>query len=189
MTKILKIQQKLEQELKPKRYTHTLGVMYTAAALAMCHGEDIDNAMLAGLLHDCGKCYSEKEQLKLCDKYNIKLGTSELEMPALVHAKLGAYLAKKMYTINDKAILSAIMYHTTGRPKMTLLEKIVYISDFIEPGRTEIPVLNKVRKLAYSNLDKAVYLSAQSTISYLQNTEKPIDSMTIQTLKYYQSNK
>lgn len=98
-------------------------------------------------------------------------------------------MAKKMYTINDKAILSAIMYHTTGRPKMTLLEKIVYISDFIEPGRTEIPVLNKVRKLAYSNLDKAVYLSAQSTISYLQNTEKPIDSMTIQTLKYYQSNK
>lgn len=189
MTDIEKIQHKLADQLKPGRFTHTLGVMYTAASLAMCHGEDIHKTMLAGLLHDCGKYGSEKEQIKLCEQYKIKLNKSELKMPALVHAKLGAYLARKVYNIKDADILSAITYHTTGRPEMTLLEKIIYISDFIEPKRKEIPILNEVRKSAFLNLEKAVYLCAQSTVSYLDNTEKSIDPMTIQTLEYYQVNK
>ena len=117
MTEELKqISRKLSKILKKDRYNHTLGVMYTAASLAMCYGADIRKAMTAGLLHDCGKYLSAEEQIRLCRKKNISLTESELEMPALVHAKLGAYLARYEYGITDPDILDAITYHTTGRP-------------------------------------------------------------------------
>lgn len=185
MTDIAAIQKKLEKRLKPERYKHTVGVMYTAASLSMCHGGEISKSMLAGLLHDCGKFCSTKEQITLCREYGIILTDSELKMPALIHAKLGAYLAEHEYNIKETDILSAITYHTTGRPGMTLLEKIVYIADYIEPGRQEIPVLKQVRHAAFSNLGNAVALSAGSTISYLQNVGREIDSMTVRTYDYY----
>lgn len=187
MTDIAGIQRKLEQILKPERFTHTIGVMYTASSLAMCYKENIEKAMLSGLLHDCGKFCAAREQVQLCEDYGIRLSSSELQMPALIHAKLGAYLASKEYNIVDPDIVSAITYHTTGRPGMTLLEKIVYIADFIEPGRREIPVLQEVRAIAFSDLNRAVLLSAESTISYLERANKPIDPMTTQTCEYYQN--
>lgn len=185
MTDIAGIQRKLEKRLKPERYKHTVGVMYTAASLTMCHGGEISKAMLAGLLHDCGKFCSVKEQINLCREYGIILTNSERKMPALIHAKLGAYLAEHEYNIKEADILSAVTYHTTGRPGMTLLEKIIYIADYIEPGRQEIPVLRQVRHAAFSDLDKAVALSAGSTISYLENAGREIDSMTVRTYDYY----
>ncbi|GKH32860.1 bis(5'-nucleosyl)-tetraphosphatase (symmetrical) YqeK [Muricomes sp. OA1] len=186
MTEILGIRRKLEKRLKPERYEHTLGVMYTAASLAMCYETDIHQAMLAGLLHDCGKFCSGKEQIKLCRDCNIALTESELKMPALIHAKLGAYLAEHEYNIKDSDILGAITYHTTGKPQMTLLEKIIFLADYIEPGRQGIPVLKEVRREAFSNLNKAVALSAGSTISYLKNVGREIDPMTVRTYEYYQ---
>lgn len=97
--------------------------MYTAASMAMRYGEDIEKAMTAGLLHDCGKFAPAGEQIRLCKKYGLSLKESEVEMPALIHAKLGAYLAKETYKVCDGEILNAILYHTTGRPDMTMLEK------------------------------------------------------------------
>ena len=153
MTEELKqISRKLSKILKKDRYNHTLGVMYTAASLAMCYGADIRKAMTAGLLHDCGKYLSAEEQIRLCRKKNISLTESELEMPALVHAKLGAYLARHEYGITDPDILDAITYHTTGRPDMTLLEKIVYIADYIEPNRKEIPGLDQIRRIVFTDI-------------------------------------
>lgn len=86
------------------RFEHTIGVMYTAASLAMRYHEDIDDAMMAGLLHDCGKYGSAQEQVERCQKHGILLTQSELEMPALVHAKLGAYFAEKEYGVTNKGV-------------------------------------------------------------------------------------
>ena len=181
----ISIRKSLKKLLKKERYEHTLGVMYTAASLAMCHGADMEAAMLAGLLHDCGKYGSGKEQIDRCQEYDIPLSESELQMPSLVHAKLGAYLAEREYGITEKEVLSAIRFHTTGKADMTLLEKIIYIADYIEPGRKEIPGLCAVRKAAFQNLDEAVALSAKGTIDYLTAAGNPIDPLTIETYEYY----
>ena len=188
MTDYTKIRHSLSKKLKPERFEHTIGVMYTAASLAMRYQEDIDKAMTAGLLHDCGKYGSGKDQIKRCKEHGIALTESELEMPALVHAKLGAYYAEHKYGIKDTEVLNAIIYHTTGRPEMTMLEKILYIADYIEPNREEIPALADVRKAAFENIDDAVALSAYSTISYLERSGRPIDPMSIKTYEYYSHN-
>lgn len=185
----ISIRKSLKKLLKKERYEHTLGVMYTAASLAMCHGADMEAAMLAGLLHDCGKYGTGREQIDRCRERDIPLTESELQMPALVHAKLGAYLAEHEYGIAEKEILSAIRFHTTGQADMTLLEKIIYIADYIEPGRKEVPGLCAVRKAAFQNLNEAVALSAKWTIDYLTAAGNPIDPLTIETYEYYRDRK
>lgn len=186
MTEELKdIQKDLSKKLKKERYEHTIGVMYTAASLAMCYGEDVQKALTAGLLHDCGKYCSAKDQIKLCRKHHIDLSESELEMPALIHARLGAYLARHEYGIKDPAVLDAITFHTTGRPDMTLLEKIIYIADYIEPNRKIIPGLEEIRAVVFHDIDRAVYLSAQRTVRYLKDSGRAVDPMTVSTCEYY----
>lgn len=179
------IESKLEKTLKKGRYIHTRGVMYTAASIAMCYGDDIESAMLAGLLHDCGKFCSEEEQISLCQKYKIELTPNELEVPAMIHAKLGAYLAKNEYQIADENICSAILYHTTGRPDMTMLEKIIFLADYIEPGRKQIPGLDEIRAATFKDIDKAVCLCAENTLKYLNSIQRPIDPMTQKTYEFY----
>ena len=119
-----RLQKRVAKELDEARFEHTLGVMYTCAALAMAHGYDIDDARCAGLLHDCAKCIPTKKKLKLCEDYYVPITDFEKSHPFLIHAKLGAALAREKYGVTDEQILSAITYHTTGRPEMTLLEKI-----------------------------------------------------------------
>ena len=183
--KLLEIKKDLTKKWKKDRFEHTIGVMYTASSLAMRYGEDIQEALTAGLLHDCGKFCPAKEQIKLCRKKGISLTDSEIDMPALVHAKLGAYLAEHEYGIKDPAVLDAITYHTTGRPNMTMLEKIIYIADYIEPNRAEIPGLDEVRFLAFEDIDQAVCRSAGGTVRYLRDGGKAVDPMTIRTYNFY----
>ena len=140
-----KIKKKMEKELDARRYEHTLGVAYTAAALAMCYGEDMFKAQVAGLLHDCAKCMSNEKKLEICAKHHIKVTEVEKQNPFLLHAKVGSYLAGKRYHVEDKDILNAVLNHTTGRPEMSRLEKIIYIADYIEPGRKHAPNLSQVR--------------------------------------------
>lgn len=182
---------KLQKVLTQKRYTHTLGVSYTAAALAMKYGYDIKKAQVAGLLHDCAKCNSDEKMLEKCIKNKIEMTDVEKRNPYLLHAKLGAYLAKKEYGIEDTEVLSAIAYHTTGRPAMSELEKIVFISDYIEPNRKEIRGLSKIRKTAFENLDEAVFLILEHTLLYLkeENGKKEIDLTTEEAFEYYKSNR
>ena len=179
------IKKLLSRRLKKDRYEHTIGVMYTAAALAMNYGEEIQAALTAGLLHDCGKYCSAEEQIQLCRKKNIALSDAEEQMPALVHAKLGVYLAEHEYGITDQSVLDAIRWHTTGRPDMTLLEKIIYIADYIEPNRKLIPGLPEVRKLAFQSIDDAICLCSKNTVEYLRETGKPVDPMSIETYNFY----
>lgn len=182
MKKLRKEMQKVQGE---KRYEHTLGVAYTAAALAMCYNADVKNAQLAGMLHDCAKCLSDEKRLSICKKYGIPMTDVEKRNPFLLHAKAGAYLAEKKYGIEDRDILNAIQYHTTGRPDMSLLEKIVFVADYIEPGRKQAPNLPEIRQLAFQNLDKAMVRILEDTVQYLEQGGGEIDPATEETLKYY----
>jgi predicted HD superfamily hydrolase involved in NAD metabolism len=174
-------------ELDKDRYEHTLGVMYTAASLAMRYDEDIEKALIAGLLHDCAKCLSGDTKIKLCKKYHLNVSEVEKENPSLLHAKLGAFLAAKKYHIKDKDIINAIASHTTGCPHMSLLDKIIYIADYIEPGRKELPNMAEVRKLAFTDIDACLYRILKDSLEYLTGMNVPIDPMTEKTYLYYKS--
>ena len=180
-----KMQKKLAKYLDEDRYNHTLGVMYTCAALAMVHGYSLKDAQAAGLLHDSAKCIPNKKKLKLCEHNRIPVTEFEKDHPFLLHAKLGAWLKKKKYGVSDSEILSAITYHTTGKPEMSLLEKIVYIADYIEPGRVKAPNLTKVRKLAFQDLDECMYEILKDTLIYLEENPKDVDSATKDAFVYY----
>ena len=168
-----------------KRYEHTLGVEYTAAALAMRYSADLVKAQIAGLLHDCAKCISDQEKLSICKKYKILVTESEQKAPFLLHAKVGAYLAQNKYGVEDQDILNAITYHTTGRANMSLLEKIVFVADYIEPGRKHATNLGEIRLLAFQDLDKALIRILEDTLSYLEDSGGEVDPATEMTYKYY----
>lgn len=180
-----KIRHKLEKELDGKRFEHTLGVAYTAASLAMCHQEDAERALVAGLLHDCAKCMSNEKKLEICEKHHIPVTEVERQNPFLLHAKVGSYLAGKKYHIHDEDILNAIKNHTTGRPGMSRLEEIIYISDYIEPGRKQAPGLSAIRRLAFQDLDRALLQILKDTLDYLHGMDFPFDPMTQATYDYY----
>lgn len=182
---LAEIKKALKKELDKERFEHTLGVMYTAAALAMNYGTDLDQAMLAGLLHDCAKCIPSEEKIALCTKNKIELTKMEQQNPSLIHAKLGAYLAKKKYGIKDEAVLHAILVHTTGEPDMSLLDKIIYLADYIEPNRDKAPNLSEVRTLCFQNLDEALLKVLKDTLTYLKETGKATDPLTEKTYEYY----
>lgn len=182
---IKKIRKKMEKMLDPRRFEHTLGVAYTAAALAMRYDEDINRTLTAGLLHDCAKCISNEKKISICEKHNIPMNEVERENPFLLHAKVGSYLAMKQFNIHDQDIINAILNHTTGRPGMSLLEKIIYVADYIEPGRKQAPDLKNVRKLAFRNLDEALLRILGDTLQYLKSTDSPIDTMTQKTYDFY----
>ena len=181
----LKTEKKLRKNLDEDRYQHTLGVMFTCASLAMVHDYDLQDAQMAGLLHDCAKCIPNRKKLELCEKYKIQLTDFEKEHPYLIHAKLGAYLAKEKYGVKDPEILSSIRYHTTGHPDMTKLEKIVYIADYIEPARDKAPNLVLVRKLAFQDLDECMYRILKDTLDYLDGSSNEIDETTREAYEYY----
>ena len=192
-----KLRKEMEKELEPKRYEHTLSVAYTAANLAAVHGVDVESALVAGMLHDCAKCLGYKKQLSLCKKNHIQLSVLESKKDSpLLHAKAGSILAREAYGIKDEDILNAIAYHTTGRPQMSLLEKIIYIADYIEPERrhikrsvkdtdTQPDRLTQIRRIAYRSLDEALCCILGDSLAYLEKKDGPIDYMTQKTYEYY----
>ena len=184
---ITKIQKKLRKELDDDRYRHTLGVMYTSAALDMRYGADLMKAQIAGLLHDCAKCIPNDKKLKLCDKYGIPVTKVENAAPFLLHSKLGAYLAKTKYGVEDEEILEAIVWHTTGKPAMTLLEEIVFLADYIEPMRWKAENLAQIREAAFVDIHRAVYMTLHDTLRYLSRGSGKVDEMTKEACQYYET--
>lgn len=179
------LRKQMEKVQDEKRYEHTLGVAFTAASLAMRYGTDVKQAQVAGLLHDCAKCMTNEERLSICKKNKLEVTPVEKANPFLLHAKVGAFLAKEKYGIQDEEILSAVRFHTTGRPNMTLLEKIVFTADYIEPSRKTAPNLDEVRTLAFQNLDMALCKILSDTLDYLDTVDQEIDPMTKETYDYY----
>lgn len=180
------IRKDLEKRLKPGRLVHTLGVAKTAEELAVRYGAEREKAYLAGLLHDCAKDVPDGEQIHRAKMAGISLSEAELRSPALIHAKLGAYYARERYGIRDEEILDAIRYHTTGRPAMSRLEEILYIADYIEPGRKEAPHLSEIRRLAKESREETIYRIAADTLDYLSESGAVIDETSRETARYYQ---
>ncbi len=177
----------IEKDLGYGRFIHTLGVAETSANLAMRWGVDPSAAEQAGLLHDCAKCLPLAKMRKICLKEGMILNDYEQDSAALLHSKAGSVLARTKYGVTDEEVLSAIKYHTTGRPAMSTLEKIVFTADYIEPGRESAPDLPQVRRMAYENLDACVFKILGDTLSYLARSDAPADPMTRKTYDYYAS--
>lgn len=185
---IPEIDKYLKKSLEKKRYTHTLGVANTAACLAMRYGSDVNKAYLAGLLHDNAKCISTKKKISICEKAGLPVSKIEEKNPELLHSKVGSYLANKKFKVEDSDILNAIYYHTTGRPDMSLLEKIIFVADYIEPNRKVIPGMKETRSIAFQSLDNALLLILKNTLAYIKKKDRgaeAIDPMTQKTYEYY----
>lgn len=175
----------LQDKLSFRRFRHTLGVAYTATSLAMCYDVNLWDAQIAGLLHDCAKYMDDEESLNFCKKNNIKISEVEKRNPFLLHGKIGSIIASEKFGIKDKHILNAIYYHTTGRPAMSVLDKIIFIADYIEPSRDAMPNLSAIRKEAFKDLDGALVVILKDTLDYLSNKGRETDPMTQKTYDYY----
>ncbi len=181
----LEMREKLEKKLTKKRFEHSLGVEYVAGCLAMVYGENVEKALTAGLLHDCAKYLSPEEKIEHCRKYNLPVSECEYNNPELLHAKLGAYFAKNKYGITDENILSAIEFHTTGKPAMNMLEKIIFVADYIEPNRKPLKEIEEIRKEAFTDIDKCIVHILKNTLSYLSSRPDDTDKTSIDTYNYY----
>lgn len=185
------IKKYLKKHLTKERYNHTMGVAYTAASLAMKYNPDTGNsdfikkAELAGLLHDCAKYMDNEKKINICKKNNIEYSLFEVEHPYMLHGKVGAYIAKEKFGIEDEDILGAITWHTTGKPNMSLLEKIIFVADYIEPSRKPVPDLDIIRRMAFEDIDEAMKKILRNQLAYLKAGKNPIDSMTQKTYDSY----
>lgn len=184
-SQVMMLRKNLKSKLDPMRYEHSLSVSFTCMNLAMRYGYDMDKAELAGLMHDCGKRYSDDIILKKCLKHGIEVTEDELKALPVLHAKYGAWLAEHKYQIRDQEILDAIGCHTTGKTDMTTLDKILYIADYIEPRRYKAENLPIIRKMAFEDLDGTMYPILSGTLEYLDKKGGNIDPMTVEAYEYF----
>lgn len=167
-------------QMPDKRWKHTEGVMSASVELAERYGADPQQAELAALLHDVAKYWPiDKQESVIRENKESGLSQELLEYDKqLLHAEVGAFVAKRDYGIEDEEVLGAIRYHTSGRKGMSLLEKIVCLADYIEPGR-DFPGVDTIRELAKHNLEAALVAGFDSTISFLLAQRKAIFPLTV----------
>ena len=170
--------------LKPRRIAHVRGCEQEAIALARRWGADENDAAEAAILHDCTKKAGLEEQLSLCEQYGIIPDALERKSEKLMHAMTGAALARAQFGVSD-AVRDAIRWHTTGRPGMTLLEKIIYMADYIEPTRNFSGV-EQLRKLAYEDLDRAMLLGLEMSIEENRNYGNEIHQNSVSARDWFQ---
>ena len=163
------MREKLKSSLKHKRYEHSLGVCMESVRMAQLFGADTEKAYIAGLLHDCAKCFSRDEEAEWCRRYPEVADQMTLLCHPVLHAPLGAVVARDEYGITDQDILSAIRYHTTACADMKLLDKIIYVADMTEPHR-DFDGVDKLRQLAHENIDHAFREAVRQTL--LHNIKK-----------------
>ena len=164
--------------LKHKRIPHVLGTEQEAIRLAERYSADVEKARRAALLHDCTKKLEMEEQLALCKQYGIELDELEQVALKLLHSKTGAAIARNVFGVDDE-LYSAIWYHTTGRANMTLMEKIIYLADYIEPTR-DFPDVDVLRKACYEDLDKGLLLGLEMSIEEMQRMGNPVHHATVE---------
>ena len=146
----------LHINLNESRLKHSLSVSETAVALATKYGENIEKARIAGLVHDCAKNMKDDELIKVASEHEIQIDEIYIHNPSILHGLVGSIIAREVMEIQDEDILNAISYHTTGRKNMSILEKIIYIADYIEPlrkfnGVEELRILSENRFRCSSN--------------------------------------
>lgn len=177
------IEDKLIKDIGLHRYNHSLRVAEVAVALAKNYKANTNKARIAGIFHDCGKILDDTNLLKRVSDFDIILDDSIEHNHELIHGPLGAKIAEREYNIKDREILDAIYYHTIGRENMTVLDKIIYIADYIEPKRN-FKGIDEVRQMAYIDLDKSVQIIMENTISFLIHNGKIIHTETVKARNY-----
>ena len=177
------LREKVLEHLDEHRVAHVAGCESEAVRLAMHWGEDPELAAEAGILHDITKSLSYDEQLQLCEKYGIINDNSELEAPKLLHAKTGAAMARELFGVSD-TVYEAIRWHTTGKPDMSLFEKILYLADYIEPTR-DFEGIDELRELAFSDLDGAMVLGLGMTIDEIRRSGREPYVDTLDAYAWY----
>ena len=175
-----KLEQAVIRLLKPGRVPHVLGCRDTAVELAKHWGADVTDAARAGILHDITKALDGPLQLTLCREHGIILDDFSTQNPKTLHALTGSVVAQKIFGEND-AVVTAIRYHTTGRAGMCLLEKIIYVADYMEPNR-DFPGVEELRRLAFSDLDGAMRLGLEMTVSILRANGAQISGASLEAL-------
>ena len=168
----------LKKHISKKRLEHSLGVAKTAKDLAIRWNTDSEKAYLAGLVHDCAKGMSEEELCTAMRNEELKIGEVEAFSKHILHAPVGAIIAKNVFNITDEDILLAIAYHTVGNEEMSLLQKIIYISDSIEPSRNYDGV-EKLRELAFTDIDEAMILALEQSISLVMKQGGLLHDQTV----------
>lgn len=172
--------------LKPNRVKHVLGCRDTAVALAKRWGADETDAGRAGILHDITKALDGGLQLTLCREYGTMLDTFSAQNPKTLHALTGSLVAERIFGENP-AVVSAIRSHTTGKANMNLLEKIIYVADYMEPNRS-FPGVEKLRELAFTDIDGALRLGLEMTLALLKEQNRMISPESRQALDYLKQN-
>ena len=173
--------------LNPNRVAHVLGCRDCAVELAKLYGENEVDAARAGLLHDITKAIDGPLQLTLCAEYGMILDTFSRSFPKTLHALTGSLVAERIFGENEN-VVSAICHHTTGRANMTLLEKIIYIADYVERNR-DFPGVEEMRAMAYTDLDKAVLMGLQSAVAHVRRQGQGLAPATVEALEYLQKQK
>jgi len=171
---------------KPNRLKHVLGVRDTAIALGKLHGADLDKLELAALLHDITKYYSKDENIELIKNHfdNYQEIITQFN-EHILHAFSAYVVSKENYGVTDQDVLDSIMNHTIGKSNMTIYEKIIFISDYIEPNRTYDSCV-KVREMAFKDIDLAVYTAIDDSIMFYEQTGGQVPKTAYLAREYYQ---
>ena len=177
-----KLEQVVVSLLNPNRVRHVLGCRDTAAELARIWGADETDAARAGLLHDITKALDGPLQLTLCSQYSIMLDEFSHNNPKTLHALTGSLVADRIFGEN-KTVVDAICSHTTGKGNMNALEKIIYVADYMEPNR-DFPGVEELRSLAYKDLDKALKMGLEMTLSMLKIQRRQISPGSCEALAW-----
>ncbi|SMP49566.1 bis(5'-nucleosyl)-tetraphosphatase (symmetrical) YqeK [Anoxynatronum buryatiense] len=173
------IEQVLAKKMKAGRFQHTMGVRTAALRLADQYGADRDKTAMAALFHDYAKGFSKKELLQTVQRYHLQPDSLMIQAHQILHGSVAAAIALNEFGIDDDEILKAIEFHTTGRKNMGIIEKIIYLADFIEEGRDYSGVVF-LRELAYRELDLAVYQALTNTMIYVLETGKLLHPNTVE---------
>lgn len=176
------LQAQVIQLLKPSRVAHVLGCRDTAVELAKKWGADSVDAARAALLHDVTKALDSELQLTLCNAYGIMLDDFSAKNPKTLHALTGSLVAQRIFGENA-AVVSAIRSHTTGKADMNMLEKIIYVADYMEPNR-DFPGVQELRRLAYADIDGAMQLGLEMTLDMLRQQGREISPESQQALAF-----
>lgn len=181
----------LEKDVQGKitayRFNHTMGVVETAKDLAVIYGVDSYKATIAALLHDIAKEFTSDSKREFCKTHNIYVDHFLGENIHLTHGDIGAYIAKENYKVQDKEILNAILNHTLGSKNMSDLDKIIYVADIIEPSRKRHEELEPIRRMAYTDLNKAMLLALKYNINYLTKASKRIHPIIYTLVEEYEN--
>lgn len=171
-----RIKERVQSELSSRRFGHTVGVVQTADRLAKCHGVPPERARLAAWLHDLAREWPNEKLVQVAEKVEVPAGFGGI--PKLLHGPIAASLLFDWFGIQDDEIANAIRFHTTGRLTMTMLDKVIYLADAIEPGRTYGGV-ERIRELAYTDVTRALAESIDHSLRYLLERKKPIFPLTV----------